>query len=41
MLTLNGLVAADFVIIPLQCEYFALEGLSLLLQDGQPGAEGR
>jgi chromosome partitioning protein len=32
ILTLNGLVAADFVIIPLQCEYFALEGLSLLLQ---------
>lgn len=32
LLTRNGLVAADFVIIPLQCEYFALEGLSLLLQ---------
>jgi chromosome partitioning protein len=32
ILTLNGLVAADFVIITLQCEYFALEGLSLLLQ---------
>lgn len=32
ILTLNGLAAADHVIIPLQCEYFALEGLSLLLQ---------
>ncbi len=32
ILTINGLVAADSVIIPLQCEYFALEGLSLLLK---------
>jgi chromosome partitioning protein len=32
ILTLNGLAAADFVLIPLQCEYFALEGLSQLLQ---------
>ncbi len=32
ILTLNGLAAADYVIIPLQCEYFALEGLSQLLK---------
>lgn len=32
ILTLNGLNAAREVIIPLQCEYFALEGLSLILQ---------
>ncbi|WP_018623634.1 ParA family protein [Kangiella aquimarina] len=31
MLTLNSLVAANSVIIPMQCEYYALEGLSALL----------
>ena len=32
LLTLNGLVAADGVIVPLQCEYFALEGLADILR---------
>lgn len=32
ILTLNGLAAADAVLIPMQCEYFALEGITLLLQ---------
>lgn len=31
MLTVNGLTAADSVIVPVQCEYYALEGLSALL----------
>ena len=35
ILTLNGLVAADEVLVPMQCEYFALEGITLLLQGVQ------
>ncbi len=31
MLTINALVAAESVIIPMQCEYYALEGLSALM----------
>ena len=31
LITINALTAADSVIIPVQCEYFALEGISKLL----------
>ncbi|MEX0619629.1 MAG: ParA family protein [Pseudohongiellaceae bacterium] len=32
MLTINGMVASDGVVIPMQCEYYALEGLSALME---------
>ncbi|MCD8224941.1 MAG: AAA family ATPase [Clostridiales bacterium] len=32
LLTINALVAADTVLVPIQCEYYALEGLSQILQ---------
>jgi chromosome partitioning protein len=32
MLTLNALVAAEAVLIPMQCEYYALEGLTALMK---------
>jgi chromosome partitioning protein len=33
LLTVNGLAAADAVIVPIQCEYYALEGLGQLLRN--------
>jgi chromosome partitioning protein len=33
LLTVNGLAAADEVLVPIQCEYYALEGLSQLLRN--------
>jgi len=40
LLTLNGLTAAQQVYIPMQCEYFALEGLSMLLKTVQQVQKG-
>jgi chromosome partitioning protein len=40
VLTLNGISAADAVLIPMQCEYFAMEGLSHLLQTVKRVQEG-
>ncbi len=48
LLTVNGLVAAKGVVIPLQCEYYALEGLADILKtielvkaEREPGPQGR
>ncbi|MET0380037.1 MAG: AAA family ATPase [Spongiibacteraceae bacterium] len=40
MLTVNALAAADGVIIPMQCEYYALEGLTALLDTVQRVQQG-
>ena len=40
LLTINGLVASDTVLIPVQAEYYALEGLSQLMQTLQLVREG-
>ncbi len=40
LLTINGLAAADEVLIPIQCEYYALEGVSQLMRNVQLVQQG-
>ncbi|MCL2196244.1 MAG: ParA family protein [Treponema sp.] len=39
-LTMNGLAAADLILIPMQCEYFAMEGLIQLLETAKEVQKG-
>ena len=39
LLTVNAMAAAHAVVVPLQCEFFALEGLSMLAEDHRAGAQ--